>query len=314
MKIKPKNKNTFFMIRPIFVISSILLVCFPLFTSAQDEWVVPLHQGAKISPLLFDEDARKEGEALYARHCRSCHGDIGKNNPATLTPNPGDPIEEKFKIKSDGALFYKITTGRGLMPQFATVLNDTERWQIIGYIRSYHEGYTQPDITLALAGDAKMLFLSLTHKDKNAIEVFAFSFNDNDTVPERNVELALSVKRYFGFMPLGETVVTADNGKAIFIIDENLRADTAGFVVINVRATDSDAYIGAQVSETFEIGIKNTLPALNSERAIWNTGAKAPLWVIFSYTIAVLLVWSIIAYIIMQLVKLKRSSKNPQNS
>jgi mono/diheme cytochrome c family protein len=38
--------------------------------------------------------------------------------------------------QSDGALFYKITEGRGPMPSFKTTLTEQQRWDVVNHIRT----------------------------------------------------------------------------------------------------------------------------------------------------------------------------------
>ena len=36
---------------------------------------------------------------------------------------------------TDGELYWKMSTGRGDMPSWAAGLSDTERWQMVSYLR-----------------------------------------------------------------------------------------------------------------------------------------------------------------------------------
>jgi len=44
-----------------------------------------------------------------------------------------------------------------------------------------------------------------------------------------------------------------------------------------------------------------TAVSLTEKRAMWNSMNKAPYWIIFSYFIAVLAVWGLIFYVLLQL-------------
>jgi len=38
--------------------------------------------------------------------------------------------------ETDGALWYKITTGRNPMPENKSILTENERWELVTYIRT----------------------------------------------------------------------------------------------------------------------------------------------------------------------------------
>ena len=76
---------------------------------------------------------------IYREKCVSCHGESGKSNvPAstTLAIEPADLTNAKVmnKIK-DGELFWKISKGRPPMPGFEAGLSETDRWQLVNYVR-----------------------------------------------------------------------------------------------------------------------------------------------------------------------------------
>ena len=55
---------------------------------------------------------------------------------ASLSKEPADftNVKTMQKIK-DGELFWKISTGRAPMPSYATELSETDRWQMVNYVR-----------------------------------------------------------------------------------------------------------------------------------------------------------------------------------
>ena len=116
------------------------------------EWVVPDDKKQKVSPVKFNDEVTKKGEDVFKKNCTSCHGEPTKGNFVKLTPEPGDPATDKFQKQTDGALFYKITTGRSPMPEFKNVLSDDERWQVIAYFRGFNKSYVQPEPVLAPSG------------------------------------------------------------------------------------------------------------------------------------------------------------------
>jgi mono/diheme cytochrome c family protein len=83
------------------------------------------------------------GQALFGRHCASCHGERGAGDGeagAGLTPPPANlAFAARRPMASDGYLFWTIAEGGGpvgsAMPPFKDVLGRDEIWQIIAYLR-----------------------------------------------------------------------------------------------------------------------------------------------------------------------------------
>ena len=108
-------------------------------------WVVPDDQKAVVAPFKFTSDMQKQGEQTYLKNCQSCHGILGKDNWAKLTPPPGDLSKEKAQAQTDGELFYRITTGKVPMPEFRNILSEDDRWSVIAYLRASNPKYVQPN-------------------------------------------------------------------------------------------------------------------------------------------------------------------------
>ena len=79
------------------------------------------------------------GKALYTNYCTPCHGDKGKGDgvaSAALSSKPADHTSASIQAETDGSLFYKISEGRTPMPQYKSALNETQRWELVNYIRT----------------------------------------------------------------------------------------------------------------------------------------------------------------------------------
>ena len=71
--------------------------------------------------------------------CKSCHGLKGLGDgpkSESLDIFSGDFSKDEIQSLSDGSLFWKISEGRKPMPSFKEKLSDTERWQVVTYIRT----------------------------------------------------------------------------------------------------------------------------------------------------------------------------------
>ena len=109
-------------------------------SSGSGEWQVPARAARKKNPVPADDQSISAGKVFYTQECLACHGEKGKGDGSAakdLEKSPGDLSSPKLSQQSDGALFYKITEGRKPMPGFEKRFSDTERWQIVNYIRTF---------------------------------------------------------------------------------------------------------------------------------------------------------------------------------
>jgi hypothetical protein len=282
----------------------ILLVQF--FTSGLygQEWIVPDDRRERLSTFPFSDETRKAGEKLYNTNCMSCHGTPGKANYINLVPPPGDPATSKIQDNKDGEIFYKISTGRAQMPSFRSVLSSNEIWNVISFIRSFNSTYRQeimPVITSSAYPGAEIkLNLSYIPGD-TVITLDAVAVKDNKSVPVTDAGVMIYVSRYFGMLPLDEEKTTGKNGLAVFRIPRDLPGDTAGNIKISAVFTD-EAVFGSVSRDTVLCAAQKIIPiSLVEERAMWNTVRKAPVWIILTFSIGLLIAWSFIFIVLIKL-------------
>ncbi len=92
-------------------------------------------------PATADNLAR--AKKLFQVNCQVCHGPQGRGNgPMTQyfqnagERTPADFTSAAVKAKSDGELFWSISTGLGQMPPFQSLLSDQDRWILLLFVRN----------------------------------------------------------------------------------------------------------------------------------------------------------------------------------
>ena len=278
-----------------------------LFLSVQanaQDWPVPADQNNRVNPQEYNLANVNKGKDLYLKNCKSCHGDPGKNNALPLVPPPVDVTSDKMQKNTEGGLYYKITNGRGAMPQFKTTISDDDRWKIVNYISNFSPK-KQPLLVDAPPVKAKLLASVNEHEKK--VEVFAESENNGIFTKLPNTPITVSTKKAFGNIEMGK-VLTDENGRAEFVIPETVIGDEQGNV--NIVVSLDDNYIADIVTlDKAKVGQLKPTPKLIQKGILWSTNENIQIWLLFSYIAAAGGAWLTIGYIVFQIAKIKRLSK-----
>jgi mono/diheme cytochrome c family protein len=108
--------------------------------SQQKPWPVPDEAAKKPNPVKTSSGSVSAGKSLWSQHCSSCHGKKGAGDgskAAQLKTQPDDLGVASFQAQSDGAIFYKISEGRGDMPGFKKKLPDAnDIWDLVNFMRT----------------------------------------------------------------------------------------------------------------------------------------------------------------------------------
>lgn len=103
-------------------------------------WAVPDAAKNKKNPVASDAESIASGKALWATHCKSCHGNKGLGDgpkAAQLKTEPGDFSKSETQSQTDGALYYKTAEGRDDMPAFKKKIPDADDiWAIVNFMRT----------------------------------------------------------------------------------------------------------------------------------------------------------------------------------
>lgn len=129
---------------PKIKLSALLIAIIAVFTSsfasAQSKpWIAPAAAQAVKNPVASSPETLKAAKTLYMTNCAPCHGEKGKGDgpaAASLTPHPADHTSAAIRKEPDGSLFWKLSEGRTPMPTYKKILTETQRWELIDYIRS----------------------------------------------------------------------------------------------------------------------------------------------------------------------------------
>lgn len=105
-------------------------------------WKAPASADKLVNPLKHDPASIQAGKTIYESMCVICHGEKGKGNGAagvSLTPRPANFLAITVRHESDGAIFWKLSEGNPPMAAYKTLLTETQRWQLVDYIRQLED-------------------------------------------------------------------------------------------------------------------------------------------------------------------------------
>ena len=107
--------------------------------SMAEKWFSPAVSAAKRNPIAPTQNSIAAGQKIYLKSCMMCHGKSGDaDGPAVIELNihPARLSDPQLDTESDGSLFWKITTGKKPMPAFGKRLSETDRWNLVNYVRT----------------------------------------------------------------------------------------------------------------------------------------------------------------------------------
>ncbi|MBM3410427.1 MAG: cytochrome c [Bacteroidetes bacterium] len=100
-------------------------------------WVAPESTHGVMNPQPASAASIEKGKSIYLQYCVTCHGADGKAEvPAGIAVKASNLLE-RTPAQSDGALHWKLITGRNAMLKISAYgISDEDGWHIINYVRT----------------------------------------------------------------------------------------------------------------------------------------------------------------------------------
>jgi mono/diheme cytochrome c family protein len=118
----------------------ILLAAFSMSgTLLAQDWKAPPSAVNRPNPVPANANTIALGQKLYVGNCMTCHGETGKGDgpgAAALEKRPADLAARIRSGETDGELFWKISQGRSPMISWKGSLSETQRWELVNYIKT----------------------------------------------------------------------------------------------------------------------------------------------------------------------------------
>jgi mono/diheme cytochrome c family protein len=263
-------------------------------------WDVPADQSGKANTVELTPKSVSEGKNIFMRTCVACHGEKADGKGLILSANL---ISETVQKQTDGAFFYKISTGRTQMPPFKAMLKETEIWAVVNYLRVL--------VNPTLVPPAKDVKIELTVNDANKSLAIRVVSADSAKLPVPEMDVHFYVKREFGLQSIGaKSNFTNADGKVIINFSEKIIGDTLGNITIVAKIENNLLFNDAQASVSKKWGVKlETHDAAFNKRSLWGARDKSPVWLLLLANGIILGVWLVILYVVFNLFRMKNSGK-----
>jgi mono/diheme cytochrome c family protein len=102
------------------------------------EWKVSPRKAKIKNPIAADAASVAQGKEIYVNECQNCHGETGKGDgpeAKDLDKEVKDFLTPGLWDQTDGAIRWKIRSGRRPMPSFKKMLSKEEIWHVTNYLR-----------------------------------------------------------------------------------------------------------------------------------------------------------------------------------
>jgi mono/diheme cytochrome c family protein len=127
----------------LIIIGLLSFVLYSFSKLDQAKWDIPDKYVKMKNPTYANQENLAIGKALYAKHCKSCHGKEGfGDGPKAdeFDSDIGDFSSQEFHAQTQGEIFYKSYIGRDDMPNYEKKIPDPEdMWFIVNHLKTLEE-------------------------------------------------------------------------------------------------------------------------------------------------------------------------------
>ncbi len=151
-----------------------------------------------------------------------------------------------------------------------------------------------------------------SYGETRSITVKVTELKNGVWAPAKDVELKIGISRLNSLLPAGdeETYTTDSSGQTIAEFKkDSIPGDIKGNIILVTKVEDNEFYGNLSMEKVVPWGVYKTSENNFNKRTLWGTRDKTPVWLlIMAYSIAGG-VWSVLIYLIFQLLKIKKLGK-----
>jgi len=269
-------------------------------TAQTTPWIVSAEDAGKTNPIKIEPKNLALGRNIFKRSCVACHGEKADGKGLIQSTSL---IDSAFQKQTDGAVFHKISTGRDKMPPFSAMLKEDEIWSVINYLRVLVDPSALPK--------PKDVKLQVSTGDEIKTVTAAVLSGDSLNQPLADVDVQFFVKTDFGLMRIGElSNYTGADGKVKVLFPDKIIGDKEGNVNLIVKIENNFLYNDTEMLVQKKWG----KPLVSHDedftrRSLWGARDKSPVWLLILANGILILIWSVIIYVIINLFRIKKEGR-----
>lgn len=166
----------------------------------------------------------------------------------------------------------------------------------------------------AVVTKTKLSIDTTSDGETRSIIVSVSALKGSEWVPAKDVEMKVGINRMGGILSAGDdpTYTTDSSGSVtVEFKKDSLPGDEKGNIVLAAQVEENDMYGNLLLEKTVPWGVVFK-PDNNffNQRTLWSKRSKTPPWLLFMAYSIVIGVWGTILYLVRQMFKIKKLSKD----
>jgi len=156
---------------------------------------------------------------------------------------------------------------------------------------------------------ARLLIDTAAGSETKNVTVTLTALENGKWTPVKGAEIKIVIKRMGGNLTVGDepTYTTDSSGTvAAEFKRDSIPGDANGDIVLIANVEDNDNYGNLSVEKTVKWGAPFTYYSTFSERSLFATRDKVPIWLLFMAYFIIGIVWGTLIYLVFQIFKIKK--------
>ena len=165
-----------------------------------------------------------------------------------------------------------------------------------------------PGTAVTTYAQDKDAVLSLQFDKGDSVNIVKVHVTSNDSAV-KDVSVKLYVQRLFSQLQIGRAATTNDEGMASFVFPNDLPGQNGKLTVI-AKIEDDENYRNSETKGEINWGvIIKADDDGTSDRTLWGSGDRAPIYLIIASKAILLTIWGTLIYVVIQIFRLKKYGK-----
>ena len=160
----------------------------------------------------------------------------------------------------------------------------------------------------SFAQETKVAVIKLSFSQTDSTKTCKATVFSSDSLPVKEKEIHLYVKRMYSLLPIGKVVATDDKGEADINFPMDLPGDKNGMLTLVAKIEKDETYGNVETESAVKWGVSPMNESYNwTNRSLSASREKAPMFLVVASIVIIAGIWGTILYLLFQLYRIKRS-------